>query len=64
MFCENAQCFNDYQTKIKLSLLELFVEKISYQVKNENKTSLIPAFPLIFKDQYSEIFGQSIRIFE
>ena len=42
----------------------LFVEKVSFQVKNENKTSLIPVFPLIFKDQYMEIFGQSIQIFE
>ena len=45
MFCANTQCFNNYQTKIKLSKLKL-------KVKNENKTSLIPAFPLIFEDQY------------
>ena len=38
-----------------------FLLKKSFQVKNENKT-LIQAFPLIFKDQYLEIFGQSIHI--
>ena len=27
---------------------------MSFQVKNENKTSLSPAFPLNFKDQYSD----------
>ena len=32
--------------------------KIYLQVKNENKTPLIPAFPVIFNDQCSEIFGQ------
>ena len=53
VFCENAQCFNYNQTKIKLPKLLLFDEKVSFQVKNENKTSLTPAFPLIFKDQYS-----------
>ena len=62
MFCENALCFNYNQTKIKLPKLLLFVEKVSFQVKNEKETSLNPAFPLIFKDQYSEIFGQNIRI--
>ena len=54
LFFENAQGFNNYQTKIKLSKLKL-------KVKNENKTSLIPAFPLIFEDQYLDIWG---KIFE
>ena len=34
------------------------VVKIYIQVKNENKTPLIPVFPPIFKDQCSEIFRQ------
>ena len=34
------------------------VVKIYLQVKNENKTPLIPVFQVIFKDQYSEIFVQ------
>ena len=41
------------------------VVKIYLQVKNENKTPLIPVFQVIFKDQYSEIFVQkysNIRI--
>ena len=35
--CENAQSFKDHQTKIKFSKLLLFVEKVSFQVKNEKK---------------------------
>ena len=63
MFYENAQCFNDYQTKIKLSYLKHFIEKVSFQVKNENKTSLIQVFPLIIKDQYlDKIFGYTNNI--
>ena len=47
--CENVQCLNDYQIKIKLTYLVIaFVEKV--QVKNENNISLISAFPLIFED--------------
>ena len=40
------------------------VFKIYLQVKNENKTPIIPAFPLIFEEQCSEIFGKNIQIFE
>ena len=35
----------------KLNYHSILVEKVSFQ-----------AFPLIFKDQYSEIFGRNIRI--
>ena len=41
-----------------------YVVKVSFQFKNENKTSLISAFSLIIEDQHSEIFGQNIRRFE
>ena len=34
------------------------VVKIYLQVKNENKTPLIPVFQVIFENQYSEIFIQ------
>ena len=38
------------------------VVKKYVQVKNEYKTSLIPVFPLIFKDQCLEIFGPNMKV--
>ena len=56
MFCEDALCFNADQHEI--IIVNDNVVKIYPQVKDENKTPLIPAFPVIFNDQCSEIFGQ------
>ena len=39
------------------------VVKIYLQVKNENKTPLIPVFQVIFKDKCLEIFIKNIQIF-
>ena len=44
-----------FMLKVVIIIIDNVV-KIHLQVKNENKT-LIPVFPLIFKEQCLEIFG-------
>jgi len=40
VFCEKAQCFKDFQTKLN----HYSLEKGSFQVINDNKTSLFQHF--------------------
>ena len=56
-------CFVRMSSVLMIIRPKLNGEKASFQVKNGNKTSFIPEFPVISEDQYLEKLGKNIQIF-